>query len=105
MAVQVGIESTLHEKRSFFPPPAFVQQAKLKDSGEYVRLYRQSMDHPEIFWANIADKLDWFKPWTLRLNWSNSPFANALKGQGGKPGDRMAIYRPIIPGAAVAMLA
>ncbi len=159
MAVQAGIESTLHEKRSFPPPPAFVQQANLKDSAEYARLYRQSIDHPEIFWADMAGKLDWFKPWTRVLDWSHAPFAkwfvggkiniahncldrhiaaghgskaamlwegepgdarrityaelhgevcrfaNVLKGQGVKVGDRVAIYMPMIPEAAIAMLA
>ncbi len=159
MAVQAGIESALQEKRSFMPPSTFVQQANLKDSAEYARLYRQSIDHPETFWADMAGKLDWFKPWTQVLDWSHAPFAqwfvggklnishncldrhiaaghgskaallwegepgdarritytelhrevcrfaNVLKGQGVNAGDRVAIYMPMIPEAAVAMLA
>ena len=159
MAVQAGIESTLQEKRTFLPPPAFVQQANLKEPAEYARLYRQSIDQPEAFWADMAGKLDWFKPWTQVLDWSHAPFAkwfvggkiniayncldrhiaaghgakaallwegepgdsrritytelhrevcrfaNVLKGQGVKVGDRVAIYMPMIPEAAIAMLA
>ncbi|SDT27278.1 acetate--CoA ligase [Pseudomonas oryzae] len=31
---------------------------------DYQRLYRQSIDHPEQFWAEQARQfLDWFKPW------------------------------------------
>src|SRR3954470_8803495 len=32
-------------------------------------------------------------------------FANVLKGQGIKPGDRVTIYMPLVPEAAIAMLA
>ncbi|MCS7047052.1 MAG: acetate--CoA ligase [Gemmataceae bacterium] len=34
-----------------------------------------------------------------------SKFANVLKGQGIKPGDRVTIYMPMVPEAAIAMLA
>ncbi|MGH8353134.1 MAG: acetate--CoA ligase [Pseudomonas sp.] len=39
------------------------QRAHLNDD-DYQRLYRQSIEHPESFWAEQAKAfLDWFKPW------------------------------------------
>jgi len=38
--------------------------ASLDDAG-YQRLYRQSIDQPDAFWAEQAEKfIDWIKPWT-----------------------------------------
>ncbi|MGH9554992.1 MAG: acetate--CoA ligase, partial [Terriglobales bacterium] len=126
---------------------------------EYERLYRAAADDPEKFWAERAQAVHWFSPWTKVLDWSNPPFAkwfvggrtnvayncldrhlttwrrnkaaiiwegenfeqriltyqelhrkvakfaNALKQLGLKPGSRAIIYLPMIPEAAVAMLA
>ncbi|CAD5107900.1 acetate--CoA ligase [Zestomonas carbonaria] len=44
-------------------PEAVRQRAYLKDE-DYQRLYRQSVEQPETFWAEQANTfLDWFKPW------------------------------------------
>ncbi|WP_137820401.1 acetate--CoA ligase [Pseudomonas sp. 2FG] len=41
-----------------------VRQRAHLNSDDYQRLYRQSIDHPETFWAEQASAfLDWFKPW------------------------------------------
>ena len=128
---------------------------------DYQRLYRQSMEHPEIFWANVAQRLDWSRnpsvidnssfetPVTIRwfedgiLNachncvdrhlpsfaaetaiiWEGDEpgetrrisfaqlkvevcrLANALKARGVGKGDRVTIYLPMVPEAAIAMLA
>ncbi len=153
------IESSLTERRLFAPPAEFVKHARIQSRAEYERLYRESLDAPEQFWANVARELHWFKPFdrvlddsrppfykwftggtmnacyncvdrhleTQRRNkaaiiWEGEPgdartmtyaqlhrevslFANVLKERGIKKGDRVAIYLPMIPEAAVAMLA
>src|SRR5512145_3069830 len=43
--------------------PAAYRHAWLH-ADDYQRLYRQSIEHPELFWAEQARQfLDWFKPW------------------------------------------
>ena len=36
---------------------------------EYQHAYQKSIDNPEIFWGNIAEKFTWQKPWDTVLNW------------------------------------
>ncbi|EKD71754.1 MAG: hypothetical protein ACD_46C00106G0002 [uncultured bacterium] len=127
---------------------------------KYVEWYQQSIGKPEIFWAEHAKKLHWFKLWdqvltgdfthhnvrwfsggTLNASYNcldrhlatrsnqiaiiwegDNPnhtqsltyqdlhdrvcrFANVLKRYGVKKGDRVCIYLPMIPEAAIAMLA
>lgn len=146
-----------------YPVPAdFAAQANISQD-EYQTMYRQSLDDPEAFWSEQADKyLSWSKPWDKIQQWSfdqadlgikwfiggqlnvsyncldrhlasrgdqvaiiwqgDDPsedkkityrelhaevcqFANVLKDRGVKKGDRVSIYMPMIPEAAVAMLA
>ncbi len=128
----------------------------------YVKDYEESVRDPDGYWARIAKRLDWIKPWTRVKNTSfKSPVsikwfenaklnvsvncldrhlgqradqtaliweaddpktpsriltyrqlseatnrtANVLKKLGVRKGDRVTIYMPMIPEAAVAMLA
>src|SRR3954471_1231227 len=141
------------------PPQAFAAAAHA-DAGDYERLYRQSLDEPDGFWANEARRIDWVKFPTRIANWSFDPvdikwfedgvlnlchncvdrhlesradqtallfegdepgegravtygalyrevgvMANSLKAPGARTGDRVSPYIPLIPEAAVAMLA
>ncbi|MGQ7959426.1 acetate--CoA ligase [Pseudomonas sp. SP16.1] len=46
------------------PVPDAVRQRAHLDNDAYLRLYRQSVEQPEIFWAEQARAfLDWFQPW------------------------------------------
>ncbi len=152
------IRSVSRAGRSFPPPPAFAQKARLRDPAEYERLYRRSVDDPNGFWGDMAkSELAWTKPWTTVLSgevpwvrwfdggelnlsancldrhlatrgskpaiiWEGEPgeeriltyaqlhaevcqFAAVLKNLGVARGERVAIYMPMIPEAAVAMLA
>ena len=49
------------------PPKAEISKgAKVKSLEEYQRLYRESLDEPEKFWAKQAERLTWFhKPDTI----------------------------------------
>jgi acetyl-CoA synthetase len=160
-----NIHSSQKENRVFPPDPAFAAKAHLKTRAEYDRLYRQSIERPEEFWADVAKELHWFSPWSKVLQWElpyarwfvggktnlsyncldrhvaagrggktaivweAEPetavgaggrirkvtfgqlkdevcrFANGLKKLGVKKGDRVTIYMPMVPEAAVAALA
>jgi acetyl-CoA synthetase len=141
------------------PPEAFAAAAHA-DADAYDRLYRQSLDDPDGFWANEARRIDWVQFPTKIADWSFDPvdikwfedgilnlchncvdrhlesradqvallfegdepgegrsvsygalyrdvvaMANSLKALGAGKGDRVTIYMPMIPEAAVAMLA
>ncbi len=152
----------MSEIKTYPVPEAFAAQANIK-ADQYQSMYQQSVDDPEGFWSEQAEKyLSWFKPWSSVLDWSfdaddlhikwfdggelnvsyncldrhldtrgdqvaiiwegDNPerdrkityrelheevckFANVLKAQGVERGDRVSIYMPMIPEAAVAMLA
>ncbi len=148
------IDVLLQEDRKFPPPPAFQEQALVRD----LSLHERAQDDFEGWWAEQARELKWHKPWkkvlqwdppraqwfvggqlnvaencidrhvaTERRNkaaliWEGEPgdrrtltywdlycevrkFANVLKSLGVTKGDRVGIYLPMIPEAAIAMLA
>src|SRR5580704_7500395 len=64
-----NIESVLHEDRTFESPEYFRQQAHIKSLEDYERIYRESIEQPEKFWAGIANELHWFKKWDKVLEW------------------------------------
>ena len=151
------IDNVLHETRVIAPPADFVARANVTRE-EYDRRYRQSLDDPDTFWAEVAGELTWTTPWTQVLDWQE-PHArwfvggqtniayNALDRQvalgrgdkrafiwegedgevrtftyaellrdvkkaanmlillGVQAGDRVTLYLPLIPEAAIAMLA
>ncbi|HYY14836.1 MAG TPA: acetate--CoA ligase [Chthoniobacterales bacterium] len=154
----LNIESHLKEQRVFEPPKAFSKQARIGSMEQYRRMYRESINRPDKFWAREADELVWHKRWkklldwkapfakwfvsgqlnlsencldrhlpTRRRNkaailWEGEPgdkrtltyqqlhhevcrFANVLKRNQIGKGDRVIIYLPNIPEAAIAMLA
>ena len=150
-------EVTLH------PVPEEWARTALIDAAGYEEKYRRSIEDPEGFWREEAQRIDWIKPFTqvkgtsfrkedfgIRWFWDGTlnlsancldrhladkgdvtaiiwepddpakpgrtltyrqlheqtcRFANVLKANGVKKGDRVTIYLPMIPEAAVAMLA
>ena len=149
------ISALLREDRVFDPPAEFRNAAAVRDTTPYEEAERDF----EGFWGRFASELDWSRPWTQVLDWSNPPhakwfvggrinasvncvdrhargprrnkaaiiwegepgdrrtltyfdlyrqvsaFANVLKSLGVKIGDRVAIYMPLVPELAIAMLA
>ena len=143
-------------------PPRWAETA-LIDAERYDAMYARSLDDPEGFWRDEAQRIDWIKPFTrvkatsfaaddFGIRWfddgtlnlsancldrhlavrgdavailweSDDPaeperrityrqlheevcrFANLLKSRGVKRGDRVTLYLPMVPEAAVAMLA
>ncbi len=128
----------------------------------YQDLYKQSIENPEVFWGQQAERISWFKTWDkvketsfkkpVSIKWYSggklnvsyncidrhlekngektaliwepdgtnqtakkitykqlsvnvNKFANVLKSQGVKKGDRVTIYMPMIPETVYAMLA
>src|SRR6266550_2181680 len=118
-----NIESHLVEKRVFKSPRDFSRRARIKSLGQYRRMYRESMRQPAKFWAREASELVWRAKWNkAAIIWEGEPgdkrtltyqqlhrqvcrFANVLKRNNIKKGDRVIIYLPNIPEAAIAMLA
>lgn len=48
---------------------------------EYTSVYKQSIEHPESFWADIAKSFHWYKPWETTLEWNfNPPKVEWFKG-------------------------
>ncbi len=151
----------MNQERIFAASPEFAAKANISPD-EYRRMYRESIEDPEGFWAGVAKRLDWFrfpskikdvsfKAEDLHVRWfedgqlnvsvncldrhlesrgdktaiiweGDDPskserisyrdlharvcrFANALRNLGVKKGDFVVIYLPMIPEAAVAMLA
>jgi acetyl-CoA synthetase len=145
-----------------YPVPEEVRKRALIDESGYKKMYARSVEHNEEFWAEMAQRIDWIKPFTkvkdvsfakddLHIRWyydgtlnvcyncvdrhleskgddvaiiweGDDPgrdlkityrqlhervcrFANSLKALGAKKGDRITIYMPMIPEAAIAMLA
>jgi acetyl-CoA synthetase len=74
-----GITSVLKEDRKFDPSPSFAAQAHVKSLEEYERLWNYAHQHPEQFWAEQAEMLDWFQKWDRVLEW-NEPFAKWFVG-------------------------
>lgn len=156
-----NIDVLMSEKRTFPPAKEFSEKAHIKSMKEYEQIYKRSVEDPEGFWAEIAEKnISWFKKWDKVLEWNferpdvkwfiggklnasyncldrfvNTPtrnkaaiiweaddgsyktftyqqlyyevnrFANVLKKQGIKKGDRVTIYLPMIPELAISLLA
>jgi acetyl-CoA synthetase len=141
------------------PPEAFARASHCSET-DYQSMYARSLADPDRFWAEQAERIDWFTPPTRIGNWSFDPvdikwfedgilnlchncvdrhlearadqvailfegdepatgraltygelyrqvveMANALKALGAGKGDRVTLYMPMIPEAAVAMLA
>jgi acetyl-CoA synthetase len=149
--------------RTYPPPAAFAAAARVGSMDEYRRMYRQSIDDPDGFWADVAKAFRWSKPFDRVLEWESPNakwfvggqlnvaencldvqvdqgrgdktailwegeptgpggpevrrityrhlladvcrLANGLKSLGVRKGDRVTIYLPHVPEAAVAMLA
>lgn len=145
-----------------YPVPAHFKKTARTSEEQYFERYKQSIEQPDEFWAEAANKLDWIKPFTQVKNTNFSPdqykvewfadgqlnvsencldrhlkehphkpaiiwegdhpsrhkiisfeelhdevcrFANVLKKRGVSKGDRVVLYMPMVPEAAIAMLA
>ena len=84
MSENSNIESVLHETRTFEPPENFdtrISGAHIGSMDEYTKMYKQSIEDPNTFWAAVADELDWFERWDTVLD---GDFPDATWFAGGK---------------------
>ncbi|EIC23203.1 acetate--CoA ligase [Thiorhodovibrio frisius] len=152
----------MSESKIYEVPSQIAERAHI-DHDQYLSLYQRSVDDPEGFWAEQADRfVTWFKKWDKVMDYSYGPddvfirwfdggklnvayncldrhldtrgdqvaiiwegddpsvdrsltyrelhaevskLGNVLKSRGVRKGDRVCIYMPMVPEAAVAMLA
>ncbi|HHJ15760.1 MAG TPA: acetate--CoA ligase [Gammaproteobacteria bacterium] len=53
-----------------YPVPADFAASAHIDAERYREMYRQSVDDPETFWAEQADRfISWYKPWNKVMDW------------------------------------
>ena len=147
-----------------FPPENTnypISNAHISSMEQYQKMYDESVADPESFWANVAERITWYKKWdnvreydfvNANIKWfdggklnacyncldrhveaghgdataiiweGNNPeedktftysellgevkrFANVLKAQGVRKGDRVCIYLQMVPELTIAMLA
>ena len=69
------IDALLQEHRRFPPSPEFAANANVRDPSVYQRAH----DDPEGFWAEAANRLDWFERWDKVLEW-DAPWAKWFVG-------------------------
>ena len=72
---QENLDALLEENRKFPPSEEFRKQANANDPEIYERARRD----PETFWAQQAERLDWFTKWTKISEWS-APWAKWFLG-------------------------
>jgi len=63
------IESVVVEAGKYSPPKGFRKKARIKSLRQYRKLYKESIESPEIFWAERAKQLSWQKKWRRVLDY------------------------------------
>jgi acetyl-CoA synthetase len=77
-----SIEVLSTEKRTFPPSKEFSSKAHIKSMAEYEALYKKSIDDPDGFWGEMAEKnLTWYKKWDKVSDWDfNKPYIKWFVG-------------------------
>ncbi len=66
-----GISVLQVESRTFPPAKTFSSKAHIKSMEEYEKIYKRSVEDPEGFWGEMAEKqLTWYKKWDKVLDYS-----------------------------------
>ena len=59
----------MSEEKIYRVPESFAAQAHI-NKARYEQMYAQSVDDPETFWAEQADRfVSWYRPWDRVLDW------------------------------------
>ena len=79
---QKNIEVLMAENRTFPPTKEFSEKAHIKSLAEYEKIYKRSVEDPEGFWGEMAEKqLTWYKKWDKVLDYDFvKPEINWFKG-------------------------
>jgi len=65
-----NIEVLMAENRTFPPAKEFSAKAHIKSFAEYEKIYKKSVEDPEGFWGEMAEKqLTWYKKWDKVLEY------------------------------------
>lgn len=65
------IDVLMEENRTFPPPKEFSARAHIKSMAEYEKIYKRSVEDPEGFWGEMAEKhLSWYRKWNKVLEYS-----------------------------------
>ncbi len=67
---ETHIETKLEDTNIYPPPEEFKKNANINDPG----IYKYAEENYEEFWAERAEKLDWYEKWDKVLDW-NPPYA------------------------------
>jgi len=62
---EAKIESRLEDKDLYEPPEEFKEQANVKDP----EIYKYAEENYEEFWAEQAERIDWYERWDEVLKW------------------------------------
>ncbi len=79
MTDENAIETFSAESRRFEPSAEFSKRARISTLEQYERLYRESLESPETFWARETSELQFNEPWSKLLEWK-VPFAKWFVG-------------------------
>jgi acetyl-CoA synthetase len=63
--VERTIEALLEERRTFEPPAGFAEASNVNDAS----IYERATKDPDAYWAEQAERLHWFEPFTQVLEW------------------------------------
>ncbi len=67
---QKNIEVLMAENRTFPPSKEFSEKAHIKTFADYEKLYQRSVQDPDGFWAEMAEKqITWYKKWDKVLEY------------------------------------
>ncbi|MEO5876807.1 MAG: acetate--CoA ligase [Streptosporangiaceae bacterium] len=72
---QDALSNLLQENRRFTPPKELAEAANVTAAA-----YDEAAEDRLAFWAKQAERLDWAKPWSEILDWTNPPFAKWFVG-------------------------
>jgi acetyl-CoA synthetase len=61
--------SFVRKEAIYTPPEEFSKNAHVKSMDEYRAIYDRSVQDPEGFWAEVAQRIQWKKPFTKVLDW------------------------------------
>lgn len=72
-------KTKIDEHSEIKPSKEFSKKARISSMAQYKRMYKESIESPDTFWAKEAQDLTWQKPWSSVLTWE-APFAKWFDG-------------------------
>ena len=56
--------------KKYAPNPELSKNAHVTNMDEYKKLYENSINNPEGFWEEQANRISWFKKWNKVWDWN-----------------------------------